>query len=44
MNHRHTFFLAETVQLGSKKPAGVKRLKDYNNYKVNVRELLGIIK
>ena len=44
MNHRHTFFLAETVQLGSKKPAGVKRLKDYNNYKVNVRELLRIIK
>jgi hypothetical protein len=43
MKHQHTFLLAETVSLGSDKPAGVKRLKDYNNYKVNVSELLRAI-
>ena len=43
MMHKHTFLLADTVSLGSKKPKGVKRLKDYNNYKVNVSELLRVI-
>jgi len=43
MNHKHTFFLAETVKLDNKKPAGVKRLKDYNNYNVDVKKLLEIL-
>jgi len=43
MNHKHTFLLADTVPLGNKKPVGVKRLKDYNNYRVNVTKLLGVL-
>jgi len=43
MKHHHTFLLADVVLLGGKKPKGVKRLKDYNNYKVNVNELLKVI-
>ena len=41
--HRHTFLLSDTVPLGKQKPEGVKRLKDYNNYKVNVKQLLEIV-
>ena len=41
--HRHTFFLADTVPIGKKKPTGVKRLKDYNNYKVDVKKLLEVV-
>ena len=40
MMHKHTFLLADTIPLGTKKPRGVKRLKDYNNYKVDVKKLL----
>jgi len=41
--HLHTFLLSDTVPLGKKKPEGVKRLKDYNNYKVDVKQLLEIV-
>ena len=39
MMHKHTFLLADTIPLGTKKPAGVKRLKDYNNYKIDISEI-----
>ena len=43
MDHKHTFLLAETISLGNNKPAGVKRLKDYNNLKIKIRDLLDLI-
>ena len=41
--HNHTFVLADTVPMGKKKPAGVKRLKDYNNLKINIKDILELI-
>ena len=43
MAHKHTFLLAETISLGNNKPAGVKRLKDYNNLKIKIKDLLDLI-
>jgi len=41
--HDHTFVLADTIPLGTKKPAGVKRLKDYNNYKIDISEIIKLL-
>lgn len=44
LDHDHTFLLGEKIPLGTNKPKGVKRLKDYNNLKINVNKILDILK
>ena len=38
--HQHHVILADTVPLSRHKPKNVKRLKDYNNLKVDIKQIL----
>jgi hypothetical protein len=43
LGHKHNFLLGEKIPLGNKKPAGVKRLKDFNDLKINLSNILNIL-
>jgi hypothetical protein len=43
LGHKHNFLLGEKVSLGDKKPSGVKRLKDFNDLKINLSNILNIL-
>lgn len=38
--HQHHVIMADTIPLGNNKPNTVKRLKDYNNLKVDIKQIL----
>lgn len=44
LGHRHRVLLGDPVPLSGKKPAGVKRKRDYNDIKVDYVKLLDVVK
>lgn len=42
-NHRHHVIYADKIALSNDKPKNVKRLKDYNNLRVDIKEVLNYL-